>query len=154
MTVALPFRLKATDESEVAAWYLRAVSYRLHGIARLEDGRLVIQWSGTSEVTEVKGTAARVREETLPVRSVALPITRITTVMLAGGWWRPRVVLRVADLSVLAAIPGAAHGALTLWIRRGDRALAQDLITGVEIQAADAALAAAEAPPPLPPESS
>lgn len=153
MDVILPFRLEADDDSEVSPWYFRAVSYELHGLARLEEGRLVLQWSGTSEVTEIKGTATRVREEPLPVRRVVLPVTQIASVALEGGWWRPRVVLRVADLGVLSDIPGAARGALALRIARSDRALARDLITGIEILAADAALAAAESPPPLPPDA-
>jgi hypothetical protein len=82
-------------------------------------------------------------------------VTRVARLALEGRWWRWRVVLRATDLAALAEVPGARHGALTLWIARRDRALATELITTLEIQQADAALAAAEEPPPpLPPDTS
>jgi hypothetical protein len=88
------------------------------------------------------------------VRSVTLPVTRVAQLALEGRWWRWRVVLRATDLAALADVPGARDGALTLWITRRDRAIAAELITNFEIQQADAALAAAEEPPPLPPAPS
>ena len=118
---------------------------------RVEDLRLVLEWSGATEVIETKGTGTRVKEETLPVRTVTLPVTRVAQLALEGRWWRWRVVLRATDLAALAEVPGARDGALTLWIARRDRAIAAELITNLEIQQADAALAAAEEPPPLPP---
>ncbi len=151
MTTVLPFRLKAGDDTQVASWYTRSVSYTLHGILRLDEHAVVVQWSGTADVVEVKGTATRVTEEAVPVRTLTVPITRIAGATIKGGWWRPRVVLRAKDLEALAPVPGARAGAVTLWIARRDRELAAELITGLEIMLADAALAAAEAPPPLPP---
>jgi hypothetical protein len=149
VSAVLPFRLKAAGQSQVAAWYAREVSYRIHGVARIEERRLVLQWSGAAEISEVKGTAARVREEALPVRTVALPVTRVAGLRLRG-WWRLRIELHAADLELLAGMPGAERGMLTLWIARRDRAAAIELITDLEIQQADAALAGAEAPPALP----
>lgn len=153
MTAVLPFRLKAASETQVAAWHSRTVSYRIHGLVRVEDGRLVLQWSGAAEVIEMKGTGARVKEETLPVRTVTLPVTRVAQLALEGRWWRWRLVLRATDLAALAEVPGARDGALILWIARRDRAIAAELIANLEIQQADAALAAAEEPPPLPPDT-
>lgn len=121
---------------------------------RVEDGRLVFQWSGAAEVIETKGTGTRVKEETLPVRTVSLPVTRVAQLALEGRWWRWRVVLRATDLAAFADVPGARDGTLTLWITRRDREIAAELITNLEIQQADAALAAAEEPPPLPPAPS
>ncbi len=152
MTPVLPFRLKAPGETHLARWHTRTVNYQIHGLMRLEDRRLVLEWSGLAEVFEVKGTAAKTYEESVPVQSVSLSVTRVASLTLEGGWWRPRVVLRSTDLAALADVPGTREGALTLFIARGDRALARDFITHVEIQQADAALAAAEAPPPLPPD--
>lgn len=152
MTPVLPFRLKAPDESHIARWHTRTVSFDIHGLARLDAGGLVLEWSGSAEVFEMKGTAARTYEESVPVRSVTLPVMRVASVALEGGWWRPRVVLRSTDLAALAGVPGTRDGALTLFIARGDRALARELMAHLEIQQADAALAAAEAPPPLPPD--
>jgi hypothetical protein len=153
VTPVLPFRLKAASETHIAAWHSRTVSYRIHGLARVEDGHLVLQWSGSAQVIEMKGTGSRVKEETLPVRTVRLPVTRVAGLALQGRWWRWRVVLRATDLAALAEVPGARDGGLTLWIARRDRALAAELIANLEIQQADAALAAAEEPPPLPPET-
>ena len=151
MTTVLPFRLKVKGESQVAAWHARSVSYRIHGIARLDERTLVLQWSGTASVSEVKGTAASDREEPLPVRTVELPIRRVAGLALLGGWWRPRVELRAADLESVADVPGARHGAVTLRIARRDRPLARERVANLEMQIADAALEAADAPPPLPP---
>ena len=154
MTAVLPFRLKTAAETQVAPWHTRIVSYRIHGLMRVEDTRLVLEWSGTAEIIETKGTGTRVKEETLPVRTVTLPVTRVAQLALEGRWWRWRVVLRATDLAALAEVPGARDGALTLWIARRDREIAAELITNLEIQQADAALAAAEEPPPLPPAPS
>jgi len=153
VTPVLPFRLKTQGTDEVAPWHVRSLSYRLHGLARLESGALVLQWSGTAEVSEVKGTAVREYAEPMPVREVTLPVTQVASLTLHGRWWRPRVVLRVTDLAILAPVPGSDRGQVTLWIARRDWVLAGSLITGVEIEQADAALAAAEAPPPLPPDA-
>lgn len=153
MTTVLPFRLKAASETKVAPWHTRIATYRIHGLVRVEDTRLVLQWSGATEVIETKGTGTRVKEEALPVRTITLPVTRVAGLTLEGRWWRWRVVLRVTDLAALAEVPGARDGALTLWIARRDREIAAELITNLEIQQADAALAAAEEPPPLPPDS-
>ena len=154
VTAVLPFRLKAAAETQVAPWHTRIVSHRIHGLVRVEDMRLVLEWSGTAEVIETKGTGTRVKEETLPVRTVSLPVIRVARLVLEGRWWRWRVVLRATDLAAIAEVPGARDGALILWIARRDRALAAELITNLEIQQADAALAAAEEPPPLPPATS
>ena len=151
MTTVLPFRLKVATDTKVAAWHSRTVSYRIHGLTRVEDGNLVVQWSGAAEIVEMKGTGSHVKEETLPVRTITLPVTRVAGLTLEGRWWRWRVVLRVTDLAALAEVPGARDGALTLWIARRDREIAAELIADLEIQQADAALAAAEEPPPLPP---
>lgn len=151
MTAVLPFRLKAAAETQVAPWNTRIVSYRIHGLVRIEDTRLVLEWSGTAEIIETKGTGTRIKEEALSVRAVTLPVTRVAQLALEGRWWRWRVVLRATDLAALAEVPGARDGALTLWIARRDRSIAAELITNLEIQQADAALAAAEEPPPLPP---
>jgi len=64
------------------------------------------------------------------------------------------VVLRVTDLTILGAVPGSDQGVVTLWIAGRDWPLAVELITGLEIEQADVALAAAEGPPPLPPQPS
>lgn len=154
MTAVLPFRVKAASETQVAPWHSRIVSYRILGLVRLEDAGLVLQWSGAAEVVETKGTGTRVKEETLPVRTITLPVTRVAQLALEGRWWRWRLVLRATDLAALAQVPGARDGALILWFARRDRAIAAELITNFEIQQADAALAAAEEPPPLPPETS
>jgi len=154
VTPVLPFRLKARGTDEVAAWHVRSLSYRLHGLARLEPRTLILQWSGTAEVSEVKGTAVREYEERIPVREVMLPVAQVASLTLHGRWWRPRVVLRVTDLTILGAVPGSDQGVVTLWIAGRDWPLAVELITGLEIEQADAALAAAEGPPPLPPQPS
>jgi hypothetical protein len=151
VTTVLPFRLEAGDDTQVATWYTRSVSYTLHGILRLDERALVLQWSGTADVVEVKGTATRVSEEAVPVRTLALAIAHVAGATLRG-WWRPRVVLRARTLEALAPVPGAQAGAVTLWIARRDRAVAAELISGIEIMLADAALAAAEAPPLPPPD--
>jgi hypothetical protein len=155
VTAVLPFRLRPASETQVEPWHTKTVSYRIHGLVRIEAGALVLEWSGAAEVVETKGTGTRVKEETLPVRTINVPVTRVARLALEGRWWRWRVVLRATDLAALAEVPGARHGALTLWIARRDRALATELITTLEIQQADAALAAAEEPPPpLPPDTS
>ncbi len=146
----LPFTLRVAGDTHVKTRDIRDVSYRVHGVAGLEGGALVLQWSGEQRITEVKGPEVSERVEALPVRTLRIPGARLGHVE-RRGWWRSRVELVVTDLALVEGVPGAARGRLALRIAWRDRGLADEFISNVRVLMADAAIAAAEAPPPLPP---
>lgn len=128
-TPPLPFALWIPDESRTKG--PRSALCRQHdvrGIARLEGGELVIEWSGITQVQEVDGHAAEVRREPFPAGRRVIPLTALGSIRRRGWWWRPRVELRVAELALLEGVPGAQGPLLRLGIARGDLALAGALV--------------------------
>jgi len=146
----LPFTLKVAGDSQYKTRDVREIRYQVHGVARLDGGALVLQWSGERYITEIKGPEVSERVEALPVTTLRIPGAGLGLIERRGRW-RPRVEVVVTDLALLEGVPGAARGRLALVIARRDTALADEFISNVRVVMADAAIAAAEAPPPLPP---
>jgi hypothetical protein len=124
--------------------------FHVRGIARLETERLVLEWSGTVDVADVRAGSVRALRESLPTQRVAVGVRRISRMQLRGRWWRPRIELSTLDLSVLDSIPGALPGSVTLTLSRGEWRAAAELVASVQLEMADAALREAEQPPELP----
>jgi len=151
----LPVRLVGgVSESSVEKGFARAVAVSLHGVMRLEGDHLVIEWSGTRHVSEAGRGTARSAVEQLPVSRATIPVASLGRVTLRRHWWRRRLEIASADLSALQAIPTARAGRVVLEITRADRHLAADLVSQIELAAADHALAAAEQLRALPPRDS
>jgi hypothetical protein len=140
MTVVLPFKLKVPGKDEFQGADITSVSYRFHGLLRLDGTDLHIEWAGTAHVDEV-GTL-NVRSETLPLPSetLDLPVSRLATVEVRGGWLRPRLEITATDLAALAVVPGEAQGRVRFWIARSHREQAAALVEALH-RARDAVLA-------------
>ncbi len=81
----------------------------IHGLLRLEDDRLVIQWRASVEVSRV-GREIRTDRELAPLREVSVPLSGLAGARVHRRWrnWLPRqvVVLNAADLRAFDALAG------------------------------------------------
>ncbi len=142
---SIPVRLlSGAAESSVTQGVARSVSMRLHGVLRLAGDKLVLEWSGTRHLSEAGRGSARSVTEPVPVSRVVLPVASLGRIALRQRWWRPRIELVSNDLAAVAGVPSARGGRIELAIARSDRHSAADLISRIELAAADHALAAAE----------
>jgi hypothetical protein len=149
-TPTLPFRLKVPGDSRFVGMTATDTAHRVEGLLRLVGSSLTIEWSQTTEVTEV-GWNVETTRETRPPELVRLPLADLAEVELRDRWWRPCLELRATAISALAPIPGAVGGRLVLNLARRDRAIAMELVANIRLALADLALEAAENPQLLPP---
>ncbi|MGH7720497.1 MAG: hypothetical protein ACREON_16825 [Gemmatimonadaceae bacterium] len=150
---ALPFTLRVAGKSRVERGYVAETKYRVHGVARVQNARLVLEWSGTMEIAEAGRGGAGTRTEPIPLARTELPLLQVTSAELRSRWWRPRLELVISDLGAAIAIPGSRGGRVVLRLARRDWTAASDLVSTVELERADAMLRAADALPELPPGS-
>ncbi|HET8624224.1 MAG TPA: hypothetical protein VFM14_11715 [Gemmatimonadales bacterium] len=129
---AVPFRLRVPATTRTGG--MRSVTSREHdvrGIARIEQDALVLEWSGTTTVSEVEGFATDVRSEPFPAGRRAVPLTAVRSIRRLGWWWRPRVELQVRELDALAGVPAARGPTLSLDLDRDDVPPAGRLVVAV-----------------------
>lgn len=100
----------------------------VRGLASVRGAELVVEWSGTTRVSEVRGHAAEVRREPFPPGRRGIPLAALTSIWRRGWWWRPRVELRVAELDALRGVPGADGAVLALMVDRADLECAGQLV--------------------------
>lgn len=141
MAVILPFKLKVGGKDEFRGLNAVSISYRFHGLLRLEAEMLEIQWGGVGQVQEVAPLSIRDNQLALPDERLNLPVGELFRASLVGGWWRPRLILQARQLGTLAIVPSEAFGRVQFWYARADRAMAREML---------AALLRAMAAAPLP----
>ena len=149
-TPTLPFRIRIPGDSRFVGMTATDTSHRVEGLLRLVGSCLTIEWSQTTEVTEV-GWNVETKRETRPPELLRLPLARLAEIELHDRWWRPRIELRTTAITALESIPGAAGGRLVLHVARRDRAVAAELVANARLALAELALEAAENPQLLPP---
>jgi hypothetical protein len=170
---ALPFLLRRKTE-HVSMTEVMSTTDTVHGLLRLENDALVIQWSTARETKRVGmggqipkaaglyisigdtgvGTTVTTDRAMDPVREVRVPLGQLAGAEVRWRWrgWvpRPMLVLRASDLrafEALVANSGALldhPGEVSLGIRRKDRGLARSFAMDLEVQLADHALEAIE----------
>lgn len=146
---SLPFILRrSTDVFRADA--LTTTTETVHGLFRLEEDTLVIQWRKRREIEHVGSDEIRTDHEVEEVRETTLPLSAITggAVRPSFWWWLgvpPRFVLTAADLRVFQEVVGEGGlnldhpGQLVVRLRRSDRLAAEEF-------AAELALALAHRP--------
>lgn len=134
----LPFRLPVPGRDTFDADGIGSVSYRMEGFLHLDGGNLTFEWTGTKQTQLVDFTRITDRVDPLPVEWLDVPAGWITEARLAGGWWAPRLRLRANRLDAFDDIPSARPGAVTLRIRRRDRALARQTVAAIDLARAAA----------------
>jgi len=147
------FTLKTAGESSIDHGRAFAATYQLTGHAWVDGSSLVIEWGGSSDITEVGPGLVRQATRPIPVGRVTVPVARLVGIELRGRWWRPRIELISFDPGAFSAVPSGAGGRLRLYLPRHQMAPAQEWVTTVKLEMADHALRAAEAEDQLPPPS-
>jgi hypothetical protein len=142
--LAVPFSLSLPKEATVDRGNVQSKVYQVRGMARLEGDRLTLEWSGSIEITEVRGGGVRQLRQSVPAQRLVLPVSRIALFEPRGRWWKPYVELRTDSIAPLELMPTAAAGRVILRISRSDWGAARDLASHVQLAMADAALHDAE----------
>ncbi len=128
----LPFKLRVAARDNLAgdsvvSW----TTFTCHGLMRFDGALLHIEWTGTAHTDEVEGVSVRSDVMALPRESTSIPLGRLQSVRLAGGWWRPRLELTGNDMTALAEVPSEEAGTVRFWIRHRDRGLAGTLVSAM-----------------------
>jgi hypothetical protein len=135
MSFVLPFKLKVPGKDQFTGFNAVSTSFRFHGLLRLAADELTIEWSGEAQVQEVGALTVRDDRLPLPQEQIVVPVNRLFKATLAGGWWRPRLLVQARELGLLSMVPSETHGAVQFWYARADRdaalALASALQSGI-----------------------
>lgn len=121
--------------------------YNVHGLLRLEPGRLVI------ECEPIENVFGFFRGN---LRRVEIPVGDLAEVSLSKGKFGiTHLCLRTYSLQSLRRFPGALEGVCQLRVRRSHALLAADLASRLELMISEESLRRlqqpADAPPLLPP---
>ena len=107
MTVGpLPFRLHEPGEDNMGAWGIESISYRADGLLHLTDQGVTLEWTETRTHEQVSIDRVGTDVETFPREGVDLSVSQLAGAWVAGGWWRPRLELRVRLAQDLEGVPG------------------------------------------------
>lgn len=142
--LAVPFSLSLPKDTIVDGSGVQSKVYQVRGMARLDGDRLTLEWSGSVDITEVRGAGVRTLRQSVPAQRLVLPASRIARFEARGRWWKPHIELRTDSIGPLELVPTAAAGRVILRILRGDWSAARDLASHVQLAMADAALHDAE----------
>jgi hypothetical protein len=129
---SLPFTLKVPGKDAITVSSVSTTEFEFHGLLHLDDDALVLEWAGTAKVEEVSLLAMNQETVALPEEALTLPLDRVRTIALRGGWWRPRLELMGNDLEALRIVPSEDRGQVRLWLARRDRRLAAELVAQVQ----------------------
>lgn len=142
---AVPFTVPL-DEQLTSAGGLTYVTTkrRVHGIARLEDDRLVLQVAESRAVVHVTGTGIEQRTESDPVAERAVTLDQLGDARLRRHWLWWQLVVTASDLRAFEGLPGAEGGELRLRVDRRHRAVAEELVATLRLALAELALQRAE----------
>jgi hypothetical protein len=84
--VPLTFSLRVPEESRTdGSFSVRCREHDVRGLARVQGTELVLTWSGTTRVSEVRGMAADVRREAFPAGRRAIPVAALTSLRRRVG---------------------------------------------------------------------
>jgi hypothetical protein len=141
--------LKVSGSDEFRGFNAVSTSYRFHGLLRLDDEGLTLEWGGVAQVQQV-GMSIRDDRLPLPDERLTLPVSYLYPATLDGGWWRSRLVLRARVPGALAAVPSEDLGTVACWYARSDRSAARDLANALRAAIAGAPSPGLDSPEPLP----
>lgn len=124
----LPFTLKVPSRDNLRGAVTSWTTFAFHGLMHFDGTALHLEWSGTAATVDIEGVSVRSDVISLPAESSVIPLSRLRSAKLAGGWWRPRLEVTANDTTALAIVPSEAAGRVCFWISRRDRRLAGDLV--------------------------
>jgi hypothetical protein len=134
LSCTLPFSFRRATEAYSGA-SVTTTHEMVHGLLRLHDHQLTIQWR-LARKTERVGWGIQTDREVDPVQEVTVPVSCMAGAAVRGSGWswlrRPHLVLTASDLTVLQPLTGSEglrldHPAeLTVDLRRSDRLAAEE----------------------------
>ncbi len=143
---AVPFILRRSKNS-YGADSMTTTKETVHGLLRLEEDELTVQWRTARKTLDLGGEAHSTSEEFEAVREVTIPISAMAGAVVRRPWWKfwggPRIVLMASDLQALEAVAGEdglrlAHPAqLVLAVRRSDQLAASEFAAELELAVAE-----------------
>jgi len=149
-SAALPFKLKRSKDIFSGSG-MTSTTETIHGLLRLADGVLTVQWR-LARKTDYVGGEIRTDEEFEAVREVHVPLHAVAGVNIRNRWWEwplgPRLEVVASDLGAFEEVVGEAglkmaHPAqLVLRIARRDRLVAEEFAAEVALALAERALKA------------
>lgn len=133
---AVPFTLKRSSDLYTSGGGYESTTETAHGLVRLEEDRLVIQWRLAVVTESMEGSGYETREAIEPVKEIVIPLAKVAgAVVTARKWWRlagPRLTITAADLLAFEKIAGPQGlklrhpSKLVLRIKRADRLIAEE----------------------------
>lgn len=154
----LPFLVRRSSDV-ITGMRVTSTTETVHGLYRLEEQRLVVQWRLHTSTDEV-GPQIRTDTSIGEVHEVAIPLAAIGGALLRRPWWafgrRLTLVLTANDLQAMDVLTGIdglqlAHpGQLEVRIRPVDYDLAREFVAdlALAISEYDFRLAAGSQPTP------
>ena len=103
---------------------IESLSYQVAGTVRLTDDGLELTWTETETSQRVSLERLGTDVGDLGEESLDLTNAQLAGAWVVGGWWRPRLELRVQHTDDLDHMPAARGVTVMLRIERRDRALA------------------------------
>ena len=94
------------------------------GIARLDPAGLILEF-------EVKEALFGLLKS--DVRQVMIPTTEMASIDLAKGWLRTKIIVRTNSLRTASEVPGSQGAEIVLCVARKHRALAQELVSTLNL---------------------
>ena len=128
MTITLGFALKVAGSDEIRDFKAVSTSFRCEGLLTLESDLLTIEWGGEARVQDVGLLSIEDERIGMPDEWVTVPVGHLARASLAGGWWRPRLMLEEREAGALSLVPSQAHGVVRFWYARRDRAVARTMV--------------------------
>lgn len=159
---ALPFTIRRSEDV-IARGRVTSTTETVHGLLRLDEEHLFIQWRILRQTDQV-GDEIRSDQKLGDVKEVAIPLTGVAGAAVRrrwiGMWRRPVLVLTAADLRAFETVTGPGglrldHPAeLVLRLRARDRLAAEEFAADLAVALAERSLREATMQPlPGPPRA-
>lgn len=154
----LPFLVRRSSDV-ITGLNVTSTTETVHGLFRLEEQRIVVQWRLSTSTDEV-GPQIRTDTSVGEVREVAIPLNALGGALLRRPWWgfgrRLTLVLATNDLQAMDALAGGAGlrlahpGQLEVRIRPSDRDLANEFVADLALAISENEMRLAAGPPTTP----
>jgi hypothetical protein len=149
---ALPFIIKRSTDAWTLSEYT-STTVTAHGLLRVEDDRLVIQWR-VSRTTDRHGMGYTTEQEHEEVKETSVPLRQLASAQMRHTWRllgrSPRLVLNASDLRAFEGVAGPtglalAHPSrLELQLQRGDSQAGREFAAELELAISEHQLRLAE----------
>ena len=157
---AVPFLLKRSSDTYGTA-SVTTTSETVHGLLRLEEDTLVVQWRLARRTDHVGAAKISSEQEVEPVEEMRVPLSAVAGASVRRGWWSwlvgPRLSLNAADLLAFEELAGENglkldHPAeLVLRLRRSDVLTAEEFCAELALAVAQRAMGPGPMSPGLSP---